>query len=181
VPESAQALFAALVRIIFVHPDMRAALVQLNKVAETLQSRFPQAGTSVRAMADDLLAFMSFPAEHWRQTASPNPLERLNREIGRRTDVVEIFRTAGPPYAEPARHPWNSRMRGSRRTGATSLRVDGQTLGRIVRGVRGRHSGGAHGTITVVSQPWEPFDTTRQDVIALLIIDVRTGIWIQGT
>jgi putative transposase len=60
-------------------------------VVETLQSRFPQAATSLRDVADDLLAFMSFPAEHWPQIASTNPLERLNRENGRRADVVGIF------------------------------------------------------------------------------------------
>ena len=91
VPKSAQAMVAAMVRTIFVHPDKQAALLQLAKVAETLQSRFPQAATALRDMADDLLAFMSFPAEHWRQIDSTNPLERLNREIGRRTDVVGIF------------------------------------------------------------------------------------------
>jgi transposase-like protein len=91
VPKSAQAMVAAMVRTIFVHPDKQAALLQLAKVAETLQSRFPQAATALRDMADDLLAFMSFPAEHWRQIYSTNPLERLNREIGRRTDVVGIF------------------------------------------------------------------------------------------
>jgi transposase-like protein len=84
-------MVAAMVRTIFVHPDKQAALLQLAKVAETLQSRFPQAATALRDMADDLLAFMSFPAEHWRQIYSTNPLERLNREIGRRTDVVGIF------------------------------------------------------------------------------------------
>ena len=91
VPKSAQAMVAAMVRTIFVHPDKPAALMQLNKVAETLPSRFPQAATALRDRADDLLAFMSFPAEHWRQIYSTNPLERLNREMGRRTDVVGIF------------------------------------------------------------------------------------------
>jgi transposase-like protein len=91
VPKSAQALVAAMVRTIVVHPDKQAALLQLAKVAETLQSRLPQAATALRDRADDLLACMSFPAEHGRQISSTTPLERLNREIGRRTDVVGIF------------------------------------------------------------------------------------------
>jgi putative transposase len=45
----------------------------------------------LHSAAEDILAYMSFPAEHWRQIHSTNPLERLNREIGRRADVVAIF------------------------------------------------------------------------------------------
>lgn len=78
-------------RDLFVQPDKTTALLEVNKVAETLQSRFPRAATLLRDRAEDLLADMSFPVEHWRQIDSPNPLERLNREIGRRADVVGIF------------------------------------------------------------------------------------------
>ncbi len=91
VPKSAQALTATLVRTIFVQPDAAAAQAQLTTVVNTLQERYPQAATVLQEAAEDILAFMAFPPDHWRQIASTNPLERLNREIGRRTDVVGIF------------------------------------------------------------------------------------------
>ena len=43
------------------------------------------------AAEEELLAFMSFPGEHWSKLRSTNPLERVNREIGRRSDVVGIY------------------------------------------------------------------------------------------
>ncbi|WP_324715440.1 IS256 family transposase [Carboxydochorda subterranea] len=91
VPKQAQAMVAALVRTIFVQPDAALAREQLEKVAESLRRRFPQAAERLLEAAEDVLTYMAFPPEHWRQIYSTNPLERLNREIGRRTDVVGIF------------------------------------------------------------------------------------------
>lgn len=91
VPKAMQAMVAALVRTIFVQPDLVAARAQLVKVAESLEKRFPRAAELLRDAQDDILAYMAFPYEHWRQIYSTNPLERLNKEIGRRTDVVGIF------------------------------------------------------------------------------------------
>ena len=91
VPKSAQALTATLVRTIFVQPDCAAAQAQLTTVVTTLAERYPQAAAVLQDAAEDILAYMTFPPEHWRQIYSTNPLERLNREIGRRTDVVGIF------------------------------------------------------------------------------------------
>lgn len=84
-------MVAAAIRTLFVQPDHATALVELAKVADTLQSRFPTVAQELRDMAHDLLAFLQFPAAHWRRIYSTNPLERLNREIGRRADVVGIF------------------------------------------------------------------------------------------
>jgi putative transposase len=91
VPKTAQAMVAAAIRTIFVQPTPAAARADLQKVAATLEDRFPPAATALQDMADDLLAYMTFPAAHWRPIYSTNPLARLNREIGRRADVVGIF------------------------------------------------------------------------------------------
>jgi putative transposase len=91
VPKSAQSMVAALVRTIFAQPDQQAARLQLVRVAENLGSRFARAAQLLLEAQEDILAYMAFPAEHARQLHSTNPLERLNREIGRRADVVGIF------------------------------------------------------------------------------------------
>ena len=95
VPNKFQAMAAAMIRTIFAQPTKKDALLQLTQVAESLQAQFPKAAEMLHAAAEDILAYMSFPTEHWRQIHSTNPLERLNREIGRRADVVSIFPNRG--------------------------------------------------------------------------------------
>jgi transposase-like protein len=108
VPRSAQALGAALVRTIFAQATQVDARHQLQVVRAQLHSRFPAAAALLDDAAEDILAYMAFPPEHWRQLHSTNPLERLNRELARRCDVVGIFPNAaavlrlagaGPPRA----------------------------------------------------------------------------------
>jgi len=91
VPKSAQDFVAALVRSIFAQPDHGAVMAQHARVVEQLHERFPEASAMLADAASDILAFATFPKEHWRQIWSNNPQERLNREIRRRTDVVGIF------------------------------------------------------------------------------------------
>jgi putative transposase len=95
VPRSAQTITAAAMRTIFAQPDREAAGQQLRRVADSLRPRFPNVSGLLENAEDDLLAYMSFPREHWRQLYSTNPLERLNEEIKRRSNVVGIF-----PYRE---------------------------------------------------------------------------------
>ena len=90
-PKSAQTLVATLVRSIFAQPDQSAVWAQHARMVEQLQERFSEAAGLLAEAGPDVLAFASFPREHWRQIWSNNPQERLNKEVRRRTDVVGIF------------------------------------------------------------------------------------------
>ncbi len=87
----AQEAVAALVRTIFAQPDHASAMAHVADVAEMLRRKFPQAADLLEDAAEDVLAYMHFPREHWRQLHSINTLERINKELKRRTRVVGIF------------------------------------------------------------------------------------------
>ena len=91
VPQSLREPVAAIVRTIFAQPDHASALAQLQKVADGLRKRLPAAAALLEEAAEDILAHKHFPDEHRRQLHSTNPLERLNKEIKRRSNVVGIF------------------------------------------------------------------------------------------
>lgn len=91
IPRSAREPVAAIVRTIFAQPDRTTAQAQLRKVVEGLRGRFGQAAEVLEQAAEDVLAYLHFPAAHRRQLHSTNPLERLNKEIKRRSAVVGIF------------------------------------------------------------------------------------------
>ncbi|MCX5513001.1 IS256 family transposase [Kaistia algarum] len=86
-------MVAAMLRTIFTQETEKAAREQWSKVSDSLRERYPKLGRLMDDASDDVLAFMSFPAGHWTQIYSTNPLERLNAEIKRRTNVVGIFPT----------------------------------------------------------------------------------------
>jgi transposase-like protein len=91
VPKSSQSMVSSIIRTIFAQPSQEAATMQLRQVAQQLRGKFPKAMDILEQAESDVLAYMAFPREHWRQIHSTNPLERLNREIRRRSDVVGIF------------------------------------------------------------------------------------------
>src|SRR6266581_1110897 len=91
VPKSAQSFVATMVRTIFAQPDAATVHEQHRRIVAQLEGRFPEAAALLEEAGPEILAFTGFPKEHWRQLWSNNSLERLNREIRRRTDVVGIF------------------------------------------------------------------------------------------
>src|SRR3954454_1315770 len=81
----------AMLKTIFAQEDAEAAREQWASVAEALRERCPKLVELMDRSREEVLVYMSFPREHWGQIASTNPLERLNGEIKRRSDVVGIF------------------------------------------------------------------------------------------
>jgi transposase-like protein len=91
VPKSAQQMVAATIRTVFAQPDSSSARATWRRVADSFRARFARLAQLLDEAEDEVLAYLSFPHEHWHQIWSNNPLERLNKEVKRRTDVVGIF------------------------------------------------------------------------------------------
>lgn len=91
VPKHAAEMVAATIRTIFAQPTAELVRAQVDVVAGLLEAKFPLVAGMLTDAKADLTAFADFPEAHWRKIWSNNPLERLNRELKRRTDVVGIF------------------------------------------------------------------------------------------
>ena len=91
VPKGQRQMVAALIRTVFAQDSEGEARRQWRAVADQLRERFPKIGALMDEAELDVLAFTGFPKAHRLQIHSTNPLERVNAEIKRRTDVVGIF------------------------------------------------------------------------------------------
>jgi putative transposase len=91
VPKGSAEMVAAAIRTIFAQPDAAHVREQLGVIATMLGRQSAKVETMLRDATEDLLAFTSFPTAHWKKIWSTNPLERLNKEVKRRTDVVGVF------------------------------------------------------------------------------------------
>lgn len=107
VPKGSGEMVAATIRTIFAQADAEAVRTHLGTVASMLGRQFPQVEQMLTGAAVDITAFADFPTGHWKKIWSTNPLERLNREVKRRADVVQVFpnpkalgRLAGAVLAE---------------------------------------------------------------------------------
>jgi transposase-like protein len=94
VPAKQRPAVVAMLKTIFAQETAADARSQWNSVADALRERAPKLAELMDNAREDVLAYTAFPREHWPQIASTNPLERLNGEIKRRTDVVGIFPNA---------------------------------------------------------------------------------------
>ncbi len=91
VQKTAGPMVASIIRTIFAQPDAVHVNAQFDEVVRMLARSHPKIADMLEAARTDLLAFTGFPPAHWRQIWSTNPLERVNKEIKRRTDVVGTF------------------------------------------------------------------------------------------
>jgi putative transposase len=89
--KSQQPMISAAIRGIFQADSGEEARERLAEVVERIEPVTPKVAQLLLDAEPDLLAFYALPREHWSKLRSTNPLERVNREIGRRTDVVGIF------------------------------------------------------------------------------------------
>ena len=91
VPKDKADMVAAMFRTIFAQPDKAAAVAAWEEVRDRLATSFPKIGPLMDDAKTEVLAFTSFPKPHWQKIWSTKPLERINKEIKRRSRVVGIF------------------------------------------------------------------------------------------
>jgi putative transposase len=91
VPKASAEMVAAAIRTIFAQPTAAEVIEQVDKVAAMLAPKFPAVAAMLADAREELTAFASFPPAHWPKLWSTNPLERVNKELKRRTNLVGIF------------------------------------------------------------------------------------------
>ena len=84
-------MVAAAIRTIFAQPTGPLVRTQVETVATMLDPQLPAVAAMLREAREEVTAFADFPEAHWRKIWSTNPIERLNKEVKRRTDVIGIF------------------------------------------------------------------------------------------
>lgn len=91
VPQKQKGMVAAITRTIFMQEDKESAKTCLRAVTDQLRVKFPKAADVVELAENEVLTYMDFPDKHWKQIYTSNLIERLNKEIRRRFNVVSVF------------------------------------------------------------------------------------------
>ena len=91
VPKQHAPAVLAVIKAIFLQPNAESAKAAVTQALAVLEPRFPQVAEKLRTAEADVLAYLAFPAEHWRSISSTNTIERVNAELDRRAKVVGIF------------------------------------------------------------------------------------------
>jgi putative transposase len=91
VPKATQQMVGATIRTVFAQPNAESAHEQWRRVADGFRTRFAKLAHLMDEAEEDVLSYATFPVEHWQKIWSNNPLERVNKEVKRRTEVVGIF------------------------------------------------------------------------------------------
>jgi transposase-like protein len=91
IPRRDKRAVADAVRLIFNQPDRHSAGLQLHGLAQNMGDLYPQAAELLLKVEEDILVYKTFPRDHWRRIHSTNPLERIHKEVKRRTKVVGVF------------------------------------------------------------------------------------------
>ena len=89
--KSSRRVVSAFMATAFAQDSADAAKTQWRKVADHLRPKVPKLAAFMDEAEEDVLAYMSFPSEHWVKIHSTNGVERLNGEVKRRTDVIGNF------------------------------------------------------------------------------------------
>ena len=106
-PKGLRQMVAATIRTAFAQETAEAAKAQWRQVADGLRARLPRLAALMDAAEDDVLAFMAFHPDHRTKLHSTNPLERLNGEVKRRSDVVGPHPLRGfDPQRRPPSFAW---------------------------------------------------------------------------
>ena len=111
VPKSQQSVVSAAVRQVFVQPDRKNAGEAWRHVADQLRPRFPKVAALLDDAEYDVLAYMDYPEAHRSKLHSTNPIEWLNKEVKRRTNVVGIFPNEASVTASTMLPSWASNGR----------------------------------------------------------------------
>ena len=90
-PKGSAEMVAPAIHTIFAQPSPVHVRDQLEVITAMLGRQFPKVEAMLREASEDITAFAGFPVSHWKKIWSTNPLERLNKEIKRRTDVAGVF------------------------------------------------------------------------------------------